>query len=130
MGRKEIISYLKTISGSPLLNGDAWDVSQFNISKIIYHEPFLGVSYLLDFEFKSSSNLIGSESLRPSFVKKGIFSSEDPSRNSYTHYKEMLVEMFGLASLTLGEREKIEANINKAIDNLRKYNEVISIDKL
>lgn len=55
-GKMEIIEYLKSLGGSPFLNGDSWDPLKFNISKVLQNEPYYGVLTLLDNEFKAWSN--------------------------------------------------------------------------
>ena len=124
--RKEIINYLQSLGGSPILNGDSWDPSQFNLSKIIEHEPFYGVLSLLDYEFKPWSNLDGWNRTPaiPSFIKEGVFSWEDDKRLTFKHYKEMLIEMFNLQTHNSTYRQKLEANIDKAIDRLKTFGEV------
>lgn len=126
-GKKEIIEYLKSIGGaSPILNGDSWDPSQFNLSKIVQHEPYYGVLYLLDYEFKPWSNLEAWNKTHsiPALIKEGIFYIEDPERLTYSHYKEMLVEMFELQKHNSSYKEKYETKIDTAVDNLKKFGEV------
>lgn len=125
-GKKEIIDYLQSLGGSPFLSGDAWDPSKFNVSKVLQLEPYLGVLTLLDYEFKSWSNLEGWNKTHaiPSFIKEGLFSWEDPERLTYKHYKQMLVEMFDLQSQNSAFREAFEEKIDKAVARLEEFEKV------
>lgn len=125
-GRMEIVQYLQSLGGSPFLNGPSWDPSKFNLSKVLQLEPFLGVLNLLDYKFQSWANLDGWNKTHaiPSFIKEGIFSWENPDRLTYKHYKQMLVEMFDLATRNYTNREVFEAKIDKAVDRLKSFEEV------
>lgn len=122
----EIIEYLKSLGGSPYLNGDSWDPNNFNISKVLQQEPYYGVLTLLDNEFKSWSNPEGwnkSHSI-PSLVKEGIYYYEDPANLNYDHYKDMLIEMNELHLENQAVREEKEAEIVKAVDRLAAFEKV------
>lgn len=125
-GKQEIVDYLNSIGGSPILNGDSWDSSQFNLSKVFQYEPFYAVLLLLDYEFKPWSNLDGWNKTHsiPSFIEEGIFSFEDPEKLTYKHYKEMLEEIFMTKTQNSTYREKLEANIDEAVERLKTFGEV------
>lgn len=127
-GKKEIIDYLKSLGGSPYLNGESWDATKFNISKVLQQEPYYGVLTLLDNEFKSWSNPDGWNKSHgiPSLVKEGIYYYEDPERLNYDHYKEMLIEMNELHLANQTFREEQEKEILKAVDRLAAFEKVIT----
>lgn len=126
-GKNEIVDYLKSLGGSPLLNGDSWDPTKFNLSKVLETEPYYGVLNLLDYEFtlKYAPDGWNKSHSIPSIVKEGIFSWESEDRIRFTQYKQMLSEMFELETVSISKREKLEMEIDKAVERLKSFSEVI-----
>jgi hypothetical protein len=126
-GKKEIIDYLKSLGGSPYLSGDAWDPANFNISKIIEIEPYYGVLLLLDFDFKSWDF---SQDRVPSLVKEGIFYWNEKEKTNYEHFNVMLREMNEVHLLNSSYREALENEISKAVDRVKDFSLVRSLNRL
>lgn len=114
-GRKEIIEYLKSLGGSPFLNGDSWDPSEFNVSKILQLEPYHGVLLLPNYEYGKSQDVIE----RDNRTHRPIF--------KFSHYKEMLMEMFNVQAINSTYRDQFIATIDKAVQMLENYSEEVRI---
>lgn len=125
-GRREIIDRLKSLGGSPYLDGDAWDPSKFNVSRIIEEEPFFGLSLLLDYDFNTGFPPDGWEKYDriPVLEKKGILSIDHNEKSSYKQYSEMLSEMDRLKLQNTKTRETVEKEIEKAVERLKAFDEV------
>lgn len=117
-----MIDYLKLLGGSPYLNGDSWDPTKFNISRIIELEPRFGILILLDFDFMGMSP-DGRHDL-PSLVKEGIYSTDSKEKETYKHFNEMMAEMEQLELQSASFRDNAELKINKAVERLRAFDKV------
>lgn len=117
-----MIDHLKSLGGSPYLNGDSWDPEKFNLSRIIELEPRFGTLFLLDFGFQGTSP-DGRHDL-PSLVKEGIYFSDSREKSTYKHYNEMMVEMEQLELQGASFREAAEIKISKAVERLQAFNKV------
>jgi hypothetical protein len=125
-GVRAVIDHLRNLGGSPLLDGPAWNEKNFNVSKIIELEPHFGILFLLDFEFKSYYAPDGWNKSHhiPSLIKEGVFSWEERANVTFHHYNQMVSEMYELQSVNSVERDKLEANTEKAVNHLRMFSEV------
>lgn len=117
-----MVDYLKSLGGSPYLNGDSWDPEKFNLSRIIELEPAFGVLFLLDYGFQGMSP-DGRHDL-PSLVKQGIYFFDSKEKSTYKHYHEMMAEMEQLELQGTSFREAAEININKAVERLQAFDKV------
>lgn len=117
-----MIDHLKSLGGSPYLNGDSWDPEKFNLSRIIELEPRFGTLFLLDFGFQGTSP-DGRHDL-PSLVKEGIYFSDSREKSTYKHYNEMMVEMEQLELQGASFREAAEIKISKAVERLQAFDKV------
>lgn len=117
-----MIEYLKSLGGSPYLNGDSWDPEKFNLSRIIELEPRLGTKFLLDFDFQGMSP-DGRHDL-PSLVKEGIYFIDSKEKSTYKHFNEMMAEMEQLELQGGSFREAAEIKINKAVERLQAFDKV------
>lgn len=125
-GKNEIIDYLKSLGGSPYLNGDSWDPTKFNISRIIEIEPYYGVLLLLDFEFK----IWDYERDRvPSLVKEGVYYWNEKEKTNYEHFNVMLKEMHEVHLRNTSHRQFLEDEISKAVDRVKDFNLVSLINQ-
>ena len=116
-GRTEIIEYLKSLGGSPLLNGDSWDPTKFDVAKIIQQEPYEGLLRMVGFQ------------LKPTYQRSvhNFLTFEGPGKLdelTYPNYKEMLKEMFQFNILTSSNKTPLELNIDKAIENVKVFDQV------
>lgn len=116
------------MGGSPLLNGESWDPTKFNLSRILEAEPYYGVLHLLDYEFQTWHQPEGWNKSHaiPSLVKEGVWSWEDDERRlNFNHFNQMLKEMYDFESQNSDRRDKLEVEINSAVERLKSFGEVI-----
>lgn len=108
------------------MDGDAWDPESFNISRIIEMEPYYGVLFLLDYEFKTDDNPEkekDSDHYVISLVKEGLFYWED--RNlTFDHFTTMLREMHQVHLYNSTYRETFEDDISKAVERVKAFSSV------
>lgn len=125
-GKGDIIDHLKSLGGSPFLNGASWDPSKFNVSKIIEQEPYFGTLFLLDYEFTTTPDHEGYNKTHaiPTLIKEGVYSIDEKERATYSHYITMLGEMKDLFKLNTKDREAEEAEIEKAVKRLDTFTKV------
>lgn len=141
-GTNEIIDYLMSLGGSPLLNGDSWDPSSFNLTRIIQLAPSNGVLFLLGYDLQSiyrndvDKNFERLNSTSLHYIFKGLswnrnevnkfnlVQRRDPERRIYTQYKDMMFEMIEFYKRNSTYRNTLEAKIDKAIEGLKVLDEV------
>lgn len=121
-----MLDHLKSLGGSPYLNGASWDPSKFNISRIIEAEPYYGVLILLDYDLQTDFTPDGYNKTERilALIKEGIDSTDEGEMGTVRHFKEMLVDMEDLHEGNSTYRDDIEAKIDVAVGNLQKYRDV------
>lgn len=127
-GKNEMIEYLRSLGGSPYLDGDSWNPDNFNISKVLELEPYYGALFLLDYEFKTWDNpesQSDDDTRVVSLVKEGLWSWEE-GPETFDHFGLMLSEMHQLHLLNGTYRQTFEDDIEKAVKNLEAFSAVKS----
>lgn len=124
-GKEEIIGYLKSLGGSPYLDGDSWNPANFNVSRVLEMEPYYGILFLLDYEFKNWDNpdRENGDNYVISLVKEGLFYWED--RNlTFDHFTTMLREMHQVHLYNTTYRQTFEDDISKAVERVKAFSSV------
>ena len=118
-GRKEITEYLDTLGGSPLLNGDSWDSTKYDIAKVIEQESYYGLLKLLGYQIRNRNGTF-------TFNFKGLRYSYYNYSDTiiYAQYKSMLHEMFQTFKLGTNDRNMLETKFNRSIERVKAFDNV------
>lgn len=116
-GGKEIIAHLRSLGGSPLLDGNSWDPSKFNVSNIIQQESHYGSFILLSREISQKIDFANSTILHFTWILRVRY-LVDPG------FKDMLRELFDFYKLDFAQRAAMDENIDKAIKHFQAFKEV------
>ena len=130
-GQKEIIEYLDTLGGSPLLNGDSWDPSKYDIASVIEQESYYGLLSFFGYEIKKKFGFLTVEFnglLMRNFDNmnglKDYYDYSDPETIIYSQYKFMLNEMFHTYKLGTKERDLLGSKFDKSIERVKVFDNV------
>ena len=130
-GQKEIIEHLDTLGGSPLLNGDSWDPSKYDVAKVIEQESYYGLLSFFGYEIKNYNETF-------TFTYKGLFirnffslnisvyysDYSDPDTIIYSQYKFMLNEMFQTYRLGTNERDLLDSKFDRSVERVKVFDNV------
>lgn len=124
-----MLNHLKSLGGSPYLDGEAWDPSKFSVTNIFKKEPAFALHILLSYKFESYKSPLSTESpLSYDGMKKTDLWGSAYSSESYTDYIEMLEDVNNLYLLDTDNKEKVKSQIRKSVDRAISFRDVSGTD--
>lgn len=108
------------------MDGDSWDPSKFNVSRVLQLEPFHSVRLLLQYKYIRKKDFV---LFYPEYkIRSGPaqLHNSDLSKVDSKFYKEMLIEMFDYHLRNSTYRRKLDKIFDDSIARKEKFDEVLS----
>lgn len=121
-----MLKHLKSIGGSPYLEGESWDPSKFSITNIFKKEPASALHILLNYKFEAYKVPLTAEAPPSHYgMKKMDLWGSPYKEDDYNDIIEMLEDVNKLYLLTSDKIEIIKSHIRKAVDQVIAFRKVI-----
>lgn len=126
-----MLNHLKSLGGSPFLNGESWDPSKFSLENIFIKEPASALYILLNYKFEAFNFPLTSK-LPPSYygLRKMDLWGSAYDEDKYSDVILMLEEINNLYLLDSIKKETVISQITKAVDRVISFRKVSRVKAL